>query len=80
MRIVAIGKNAGIAYVRNVGVAASRGEFVALLDYDVVAWPERLATQVAALRADPSLGVVGCHADRIDETGRRIGWQFTLAT
>ena len=80
VRIVEIGENAGIARARNAGVAAARGEFVALLDYDDVAWPGRLAAQVAALRADPSLGVVGCHADCIDETGRRIGWQFTLAT
>lgn len=80
VRIVPLPENVGIARARNAGVAAASGEFVALLDYDDLAWPRRLEKQVAALRADPALGLLGCHADRIDEAGRRTGWEFTLAS
>lgn len=71
--------NLGISGGRNLGVAAAKGRYLALLDYDDLAWPERFARQVAALEADPGLALIGGHADTIDADGRRIGWQFTLA-
>jgi hypothetical protein len=70
--------NTGIAAAHNTGVAAARGEFVALIDYDDLALPNRLEKQVAALRADPELGLVSALADRIDEQGRITGRMFTL--
>lgn len=78
VRVVSLPENRGISRGRNAGIATARGEFIALLDYDDVAWPQRLERQVETLRADPSLGLVGSHADKIDADGRRIGWEFTL--
>ncbi|MBI2514136.1 MAG: glycosyltransferase [Opitutae bacterium] len=80
VRVVSLPRNFGAAVARNAGVAAARGEFIALLDYDDVAWTHRFTRQVAALRADPTLDLVGSHADTIDQTGRRVGWQFTLTS
>jgi len=80
VRVVSLPRNFGASAARNAGIAVARGEFIALLDYDDVAWPHRLARQVAALRADSSLELIGSHADTIDQAGRRIGWQFTLAS
>jgi hypothetical protein len=57
---------------------AALGEFVTLLDYDDVALPTRVEKQVAALRADPRLGLVSSRVKRIDEAGRVIGEEFTL--
>jgi len=78
LRWVRLDKNLGIAAGHNAGVAAARGEFIALLDYDDVALPTRLEQQVAALRADPGLGLVSSLAQRIDVSGGVTGPVFTI--
>ncbi len=45
----------------------ARGELVARMDADDVAHPERLAREVALLRADPSCDAVGTWAALVDE-------------
>ncbi len=47
--------NGGIAAARNAGLRAARGEFIALMDHDDVAAPERIAAQVKFLRERPEL-------------------------
>lgn len=49
----------GIVAALNAGLAAARGRFIARIDADDVAHPERLAAQVAFLEAHPDIGVVG---------------------
>lgn len=78
IRWVRLPRNEGIAGGHNAGVAAARGEFIALLDYDDLALPQRLEKQVAALRADPGLGLVSALAERIDENGRSTGKVFCI--
>lgn len=51
--------NARVAAARNNGVRTATGDAVAFLDADDVWHPEKLARQVAALDADPDLGLVG---------------------
>lgn len=70
--------NVGIVGGHNAGVKTARGEFIALLDYDDLARPRRLELQVAALRADPRLGLVSALAQRIDAEGRPLGRVFCL--
>lgn len=53
-------RNYGIAESRNKLLEMAKGEYVAVLDHDDVAMPERLAKQVAYLDAHPEVGVVGC--------------------
>lgn len=50
----------GIVAALNEGVAAARAPLVARMDADDECHPERLARQVAALEADPALGLIGC--------------------
>lgn len=49
----------GIVTALNAGLAAAQGRFIARMDADDVAHPERLAAQVAFLEAHPDIGVVG---------------------
>ena len=51
----------GLVEALNTGLAACRGELVARMDADDLMHRHRLAEQLAALRADPTLAGVGCH-------------------
>lgn len=62
----------GPAVARNAGIRAARGDLVALLDSDDHWRPQKLARQVAALRADPAPGAVGCGSVRVDAAGRVV--------
>lgn len=79
LRLVRLPRNLGIAGGHNAAVAAARGEFIALLDYDDLALPDRMAAQVAALRADSTLDLVCGLAEGIDAAGKPLGREFTLA-
>jgi hypothetical protein len=64
--------NEGIASALNAGVAAARGEFIARMDADDVAMPERLARQVAYMDAHSELGLLGTWAEIVDADGTRV--------
>ncbi len=65
--------NGGIVSALNRGVAEAEGEFVARMDADDVSHPSRLSRQYAAIRADPSVVVLGGACEVIDETGASLG-------
>jgi glycosyltransferase involved in cell wall biosynthesis len=51
--------NAGLAAALNRGFEEARGVYIARLDADDLAMPERLAHQVERLEAEPELGILG---------------------
>jgi glycosyltransferase involved in cell wall biosynthesis len=53
----------------NRALAAVQGDYVAVLDHDDLALPERLARQVAFLDEQPAVGAVGAKVRFIDEAG-----------
>ncbi|WP_149535353.1 glycosyltransferase family 2 protein [Siccirubricoccus phaeus] len=72
LRVLRPGWNLGIVGARNYGFAACRGEYLAVLDHDDLAHPERLAQQVAALAARPEMAFLGTGV-AIEQSGRRRG-------
>jgi len=60
--------NAGPSAARNTGIRRSRGTYIAFLDCDDAWYPDYLAEQLAALRADPGLDLVYCDALLIGDT------------
>jgi hypothetical protein len=73
IRLLANPINLGQGAARNRGLATITTEFVAMLDGDDLAWPERLAQQVAYLDEHPDVAAIGAQAALIDVSGRRIG-------
>lgn len=80
VRLLEFPNNRGIAAAHNAAVAGARGEFIAMMDYDDISLPYRLERQVAALRAEPGLGLVFTAAETIDARGRVTGREFALAS
>lgn len=64
--------NKGLSRARNQGVEAARGDFMAALDSDDVALPDRLSLQVAFLVRHPECVVLGGQVDLVDPEGSPI--------
>src|SRR5262245_24449723 len=65
--------NLGIPKTRNRGLQLAQGEYLAFLDSDDWAYPERLAKQVAFLDSRPDYAAVGAWIMWMDEEGRPLG-------
>ena len=61
--------NQGVAASRNLGLAQAQGEYIAFLDQDDVFLPHKLASQVALLDRDNSLGIVNSGWQIVDQNG-----------
>jgi len=71
--------NAGLTASLNHGIASAQGEYIARMDDDDIATPERLSKQVAFLDAHPSIGVIGTAYRIIDEISGRE-WEPKVPT
>ncbi len=64
--------NTGIVGALNDGLASARGWFVARMDADDEAAPQRLSRQLDAFRGDPSLVALGSAVTFMDASGRPV--------
>jgi hypothetical protein len=62
-----------LSEARNDCCFRARGKYLALLDADDVALPDRLASQVEYLESHPEIGILGGANDLVDESGRWLG-------
>ncbi len=62
----------GLAEARNVACSLAQGEYIAVMDADDVALPNRLSAEVDFMEKHPDVGLVGGATEWIDATGR--GW------
>lgn len=68
LRLLRMPANGGIVAARNAGFAAATSPYIAALDHDDLADPDRLARQVAYLDSNPATVLVGTEV-RIDDNG-----------
>ncbi len=69
IRLIALPKNMGIAYVRSICLEHCAGEYVAVLDADDYAHPQRLLLQATYLDAHTDTVLVGSDYGVIDSEG-----------
>ncbi len=79
-RLVRAASNLGPAGGACLGLPACRGDYIARLDADDLARPDRLARQVALLERRPDLVAVGSDALCIDPAGRPLQPRLALRT
>ncbi|MBL4658797.1 MAG: glycosyltransferase [Alcanivoracaceae bacterium] len=69
LRVINNDGNKGLIYTLNKGIEKANGKYIARMDADDIALPNRLAMQVEFLEAHPSIVLLGGHAEMIDEHG-----------
>lgn len=70
--------NSGIVYSRNRGLDLVQGDFVAMLDADDIAHPEKFQLQIDFLKQNKEFGMIGSWAKFIDPNGRSIPGKWKL--
>ena len=72
-------QNSGAQVSRNIGILASKGEFVACLDDDDIWAPEKIEKQVSLMEAE-NLALVYCNGYRFynDDLNNRMLYQFNF--
>jgi glycosyltransferase involved in cell wall biosynthesis len=73
IRVIANDRQRGLSYSLNRGIGEARGRYIARLDADDVAEPDRFATQVEYLDRHADVALLGSWYSIIDEQGRETG-------
>ena len=69
IRVLHLPENSGISRASNAGIAAARGEWIALLDHDDVLEPDALYHTPKTLAAHPKADLIYSDEDKLTETG-----------
>lgn len=63
-------KNRGVFFSRNYGIEKSCGRYIALMDADDIAYPDRLEMQIEYLENHPDVSAVSGYYDYLDMNGK----------
>lgn len=72
IRLIHNETNKGICFTRQKGVEEAKGKYIAILDADDIAMPERLEKQFLFLENNPEIVLCGSNAKFIDENNNEI--------
>lgn len=78
IRLIQNDSNKGLPFTRNVALKEAKGELLAILDSDDIAFPNRLEMQIEYFISQPRLGLLGGKAYVIDKHGKRTGQDMPL--
>ncbi|MDD3474457.1 MAG: glycosyltransferase family 2 protein [Candidatus Dojkabacteria bacterium] len=73
IRVIPVKKQNGLGNVINIGIRASKGEYIARMDADDVMYPNRLEKQLEYMQSNPNCVAVGGQIDIIDKDGNITG-------
>jgi glycosyltransferase involved in cell wall biosynthesis len=73
IRVILNKQNLGNYPSRNKGMSVAKGEFIAVMDSDDIAYPERFDYQINFFRENPESVMVGSQVMLIDPEGRDLG-------
>jgi glycosyltransferase involved in cell wall biosynthesis len=76
IRILQLPMNLGVSNARNAAMQAAQAPYMALMDSDDVAMPQRLAQQYAWMQAHPDVTVCGSNSVKLLEDGRRVSMHY----
>ncbi|RUT02707.1 glycosyl transferase [Dulcicalothrix desertica PCC 7102] len=65
-------QNEGVSAARNKGIKAAQSEYIAFIDADDLWTNDKLELQLAAIKANPDIGVVYSWTSQMDETGKKF--------
>ncbi len=80
IRLLMMERNSGIVKALNYGLTACRAPYIARMDGDDLALPERLEKQLAFLQGNPEIALVGSATSAMDAYGRSCGSSRVPAT
>lgn len=72
IRLLNYSQNQGLVAIRNIALQEAKGEYIAWLDADDIALPNRLALEIAYLDKNPHVALLGSYAMYIDKQGNDI--------
>ena len=70
-------QNKGQSYSRNLAINIAKGRYIAIMDADDIAYPERIEEQFKYLEQHPDISFCASWADIINEKGETLGTKKT---
>jgi glycosyltransferase involved in cell wall biosynthesis len=74
LRIINNDGNKGLIHTLNKGLDEAKGKYIARMDADDVALPNRLEIQLKRLAENPSIVLIGTNMEQIDSRGLTVGY------
>ncbi len=72
LRLIRNAERKGVSYARNVGINASKGDYIAFLDDDDEWYPTKLEKQIISMKGDENIGISYCHWDMLNLQGEVV--------